>query len=212
MKIKDVCIQTQLTERAVRFYVQQGLLTPSSKRHNSRTYLDFSPEDIARLDTISTLRRAGFTLEEIRSMEQNYSSNVGTAVHALTKRLLASASLYDRLARTHWEEADTVEAYAALLRDGVRSRPLPASDNPQGIIKDWKRRSWITNLTMVLFALLGWRLWMVLMVPIDEFLFSCGLSVLSVFLILLGFPVLALPFALVVGQKCGDWLGEHLFF
>ena len=49
MKLKEVCVQTGLTERAVRFYVQEKLVVPLAQRRGGRTWLDFSPADVERL-------------------------------------------------------------------------------------------------------------------------------------------------------------------
>ena len=42
MKMKEVCAATGLTERAVRFYVQEKLVSPLAQRRGGRTWLDFS--------------------------------------------------------------------------------------------------------------------------------------------------------------------------
>lgn len=68
MKIKEVCGRTGLTERAVRFYLEKGLLSPQSAWRNGRTYLDFTGEDVTRLLQIAALRRYGFPVEAIREM------------------------------------------------------------------------------------------------------------------------------------------------
>ena len=90
MKIKEVCVQTGLTERAVRFYVQEKLVVPLAQRRGGRTWLDFSPADVDRLKAISTLRKAGFTLEEIRSMTHDFRKNAPEAAFALRQRLRES--------------------------------------------------------------------------------------------------------------------------
>ena len=90
MKIKEVCVQTGLTERAVRFYVQQRLLSPQAQPRGGRTWLDFSPADVDRLRAIATLRKAGFTLEEIRSMTHDFRKNAPEAAFALRQRLRES--------------------------------------------------------------------------------------------------------------------------
>lgn len=68
MKMKEICEATGLTERAVRFYVQEQLVMPHTQRRGGRTWLDFSETDVERLRAIAVLRKAGFTIEEIRSM------------------------------------------------------------------------------------------------------------------------------------------------
>ncbi len=71
MKMKEVCRQTGLTERAVRFYLEKGLAAPQSDWKNGRTYFEFAEEDVLHLKQIAALRRYGFSVEEIREMEQD---------------------------------------------------------------------------------------------------------------------------------------------
>ena len=65
MKIKEICEKTGLTERAVRLYLERGLLHPASERRRGRTYYEYSEADLARLREIAALRGRGFSLEEI---------------------------------------------------------------------------------------------------------------------------------------------------
>ena len=69
MKIKAVCQETGLTPRTIRFYEAQGLIAPASETRNGRQYREYSPEDLAALQHIAALRRAMFSLEEIRRMQ-----------------------------------------------------------------------------------------------------------------------------------------------
>ena len=73
MKMREVCRRTGLTERTVRFYVEQGLLNPATDRMNGRTYLTFSEDDIAVLEDLATLRRAQFSIGEIAELQQDFS-------------------------------------------------------------------------------------------------------------------------------------------
>jgi len=73
MKMREVCRRTGLTERTVRFYVEQGLLNPATDRMNGRTYLNFSEEDIAVLEDLATLRRAQFSIGEIAELQGDFS-------------------------------------------------------------------------------------------------------------------------------------------
>lgn len=69
MKIKDVCIQTGLTDRAVRFYVEKGLLDTRSNTANGRINREYSAENIEELKDISKLRQAGFSIQDIIEMQ-----------------------------------------------------------------------------------------------------------------------------------------------
>lgn len=69
MKIKDVCQKTGLTDRAIRFYIEKGLLQTQSQLVNGRISRDFSEEDVAILIDISKLRKAGFSISDIAKMQ-----------------------------------------------------------------------------------------------------------------------------------------------
>lgn len=71
MKIKEVCARTGLTERAVRLYLEKGLLSPESCWRQGRTYREYGEEDVARLQEISALRSVGFSLEEIGALQRD---------------------------------------------------------------------------------------------------------------------------------------------
>ena len=68
MKISDVCRRTGLTKRTVRFYLECGLVSPKVEYRNERSYKEYSEEDIQRLTTIAGLRRARFSISQIKFM------------------------------------------------------------------------------------------------------------------------------------------------
>lgn len=71
MKIKEVMNQTRLPENTIRFYESKGLIVPETQRRNGRTYHEFSQENVRELQHIISLRRANFTIEEIRRMQRS---------------------------------------------------------------------------------------------------------------------------------------------
>jgi len=70
MKINEVCKRTGLSERAIRFYVEKGLLTPKSQIINGRTTIEYSEADIKVLKDIATLRNAEFSIADILAMQK----------------------------------------------------------------------------------------------------------------------------------------------
>ncbi len=67
--MKEVCQQTGLTDRSVRYYIECGLLTPSSKdNYAGRKNYTFTREDVERLEKIKVLRGAGFGVEQIKDL------------------------------------------------------------------------------------------------------------------------------------------------
>ena len=207
MKMKEVCARTGLTERAVRFYVQEGLVSPASQRRGGRTWLDFDEADVARLKAVAALRKAGFTLEEIRSMGTDFRQNAPAAAFALRRRLQEAIEAHQRLARTDPVQAEDLEGYAALLEREVRDRPLPPSDQK----KRPSRLNWpdiVEWTSMAACALVMLRLYVWLL---DRLSWSSPLLdlLLNPFTLILAFPVLFLPVALVLGSRLGKWLCRH---
>ena len=199
MKMKEVCTQTGLTERAVRFYVQEQLVLPQAQRRGGRTWLDFSPADIDRLKAIVTLRKAGFTVEEIRTMAQDFRKNAPIAAFALQRRLQEAIDAYDKLRFTDTARADDLEDYAALLEREVHRQPLPSSDQVRaGMegVSDWVE--WLCMLGMV------YLFWRVYSWGMDQMFF-----ITNILIFLMPFVILFLPAALILGSKAGKWLCRH---
>lgn len=70
MKIKEVSEKTGLTERAIRLYIDEGLIAPSvNESYSGRRNVDFSHEDVERLKSISVLRKAEFSIGEIKLLQ-----------------------------------------------------------------------------------------------------------------------------------------------
>ena len=207
MKMKEVCTQTGLTERAVRFYVQQKLFTPQAQRRGGRLWLDFSPADVDRLRAIAILRKAGFTLEEIRSMIADFQTNAPEAAFALRQRLRESIESYERLSRTDTGEADNLEDYAVLLEREVRSTPLPRRDLRPASRLNWE--SILETLFMILCVYGAWRLYAFLWDVLSDASFYVAFAAWNPLMVILPFVVLILPIALVVGSKLGKWVYRH---
>ena len=72
MRMKDVLARTGLSDRAVRLYIENGLLSPRQEsNYAGRKSITFSEEDVEALEVIATLRRAGFSLSDIRRMQED---------------------------------------------------------------------------------------------------------------------------------------------
>lgn len=69
MKIKTVCEKTGLTDRTIRYYIEEGLITPSfTENYLGRKSFDFSDDDISKLCDIATLRNFDFSISEINKL------------------------------------------------------------------------------------------------------------------------------------------------
>ncbi|MCD8141763.1 MAG: MerR family transcriptional regulator [Clostridiales bacterium] len=64
MKINEAEALVGITRKNIRFYEQEGLLTP--RRNQANGYRDYGEEDVARLQQIKLLRKLGMPLSDIR--------------------------------------------------------------------------------------------------------------------------------------------------
>ena len=208
MKMKEVCAQTGLTERAVRFYVQEKLVVPLAQRRGGRTWLDFSPTDVDRLKAISTLRKAGFTLEEIRSMIEDFQKNASGAAFSLRQRLQTAIDAYDKLRFTDTAQASGLEDYAALLEREVKGRPIPESDRVHGNSDSWL--TGVESFCMVWAVYYMFRLYVFLLDHFSDYSALLQAAAWNPLVFVLLFVVIPLPIALVLGSKAGKWICRHL--
>lgn len=87
MKIKAVCEATGLTDRTVRFYIEEGLVTPKyQQNYLGRKTFDFSDEDIKTLESIAIFRKYGFSVAEIKEIYEQPENIISMAQQA-KKRL-----------------------------------------------------------------------------------------------------------------------------
>ena len=206
MKMKEVCAQTGLTERAARFYVQEKLVVPLAQRRGGRTWLDFSPADVDRLKAISTLRKAGFTLEEIRAMIEDFQKNASGAAFSLRQRLQAAIDAYDKLRFTDTAQASGLEDYAALLEREVKGRPIPESDR----VHTGTDSSQVESFCMVWAVYYMFRLYVFLLDHFSDYSVLLQAAAWNPLVFVLLFVVIPLPIALVLGSKAGKWICRHL--
>lgn len=66
MKINEVETLVNITKKNIRFYEEQGLLSP--QRNTENGYRNYNEEDVQTLRQIKLLRKLGVPIEEIRQM------------------------------------------------------------------------------------------------------------------------------------------------
>lgn len=66
MKINEVESLVGITKKNIRFYEEQGLLSP--KRNSDNSYRDYGEEEVQTLQRIKLLRKLGVPIDEIRQM------------------------------------------------------------------------------------------------------------------------------------------------
>ena len=125
MRIKELEEMLKISRSNIRFYEKQGLFTPERKDNN---YRDYTESDVEELKRIIVLRKMGFTVEEIRSIDQgelDFKESVENARIRLEneiEQLNGSLKMLNQASKEHtsFEEIDTNE-YWEKLTDSERS-------------------------------------------------------------------------------------------
>ena len=121
MKINEVETQVGITKKNIRFYEEQGLLSP--RRNSENGYRDYGEAEVAILRRIKLMRKLGVPLEEIRRMQAGGTVADGMRRHLVTlererKSLEQSIQLCGSL-KDREERLDALDA-AALLEEMER--------------------------------------------------------------------------------------------
>ena len=121
MKINEVEAQVGITKKNIRFYEEQGLLSP--RRNSENGYRDYGETEVAVLRQIKLMRKLGVPLEEIRKMQAGGTVADGMRRHLVTlereqKSLEQSIQLCQSL-KDREERLDALDA-AALLEEMER--------------------------------------------------------------------------------------------
>ena len=132
MKIKTVCEMTGLTDRTVRYYIEEQLISPDyTENYVGRKTFCFSDGDIAQLQNIAVLRKFGFTIGELREMLTD-PHRILPLTKALQERkettIAEETALLHALQRIKETAPETVADLAAELSAPVQTGTLPQED------------------------------------------------------------------------------------
>ena len=140
MKINEVEAQVGITKKNIRFYEEQGLLSP--RRNSENGYRDYGEAEVAALRQIKLMRKLGVPLEEIRRMRAGGPVADGMRRHLVTlererksleQSIQLCQSLKDREERLNaldaaglLEEMDRLEQAGATFQDKQKNDLKPA--------------------------------------------------------------------------------------
>ncbi len=116
--MKDVCQQTGLTDRSVRYYIECGLLVPNSQdNYAGRKNYTFTREDVERLGKIKILRGAGFSVEQIKALflSRSTKDTVAERLQELETEREKSDRLLDLLQKADIDREVSLEELTIIL-------------------------------------------------------------------------------------------------
>lgn len=131
MTRKEVCRATGLSVKTLRLYEEKGLIIPTKERRNGREYREYTQELVEQLQQIVTLRRALFTMDEIKTMQQRPDAIPG--IFRDYQAWLESQERQFHLLRQAAEKISeqdlgSLEGLLSGLENAAEQLPLPAMD------------------------------------------------------------------------------------
>lgn len=137
MRIKTVSEITGLTSRAIRVYIDEKLISPHfTENYLGRRSFDFSEKDIHALQEIATLRKYGFSIDEIRKIIVDAANSI-EVIESVKKRTQKQIEEYrtclSALSRVEDNKAYSVSELAEILSQTETELTIPA-EVPRGNI------------------------------------------------------------------------------
>lgn len=142
MKMKEVLAQTGLTDRAVRLYIDNGLIAPDiEENYSGRKNIEFSQSDIDRLKNIALLRKIGFSIPDIKEISQG-GENTKTIIEAFIQQkqenIESDTLILEQIKNISLDSKITMESLCLQLSSAAENKQVPKEDLQ--LPKEEKRR------------------------------------------------------------------------
>ena len=155
MKIKQVCEITGLTDKTIRFYIDNKLITPHcTENHLGRRSFTFNEENLKELDDIATLRKAGFSVVQIKEIQRHKenSKEIIAEIMAFKERQIEENKLINAaLSQLESDRAYSVREIAEVLRESGKDKEVLQDEDDIWYILI----KWIKLIMIVLWLLSG---------------------------------------------------------
>ena len=161
MKIKEVISKTGLTDRAIRLYIEYGLVMPENqKSYNGRNNYNFTQEDVDCFEQIAMLRKADFSLEQIKKLKSGGEPAREVLLEYLSAKqesVVMGQRIVEALKDFSEQEAVTLESVCAKINESIENTPLPEADKKPTKgerVEKWLMRS-IATVFLAFWGLFG---------------------------------------------------------
>lgn len=133
MKIKEVIEKTKLTDRAIRFYIDNGLVSPGiEENYSGRKNIEFSENDIERLSQIALLRKAGFSISDIKEIisdDEKIKEIVKKFIEESEEEIKRKSEVVEKLKTISFDEKVSLKTLCERLSDTVKENDIPKEDS-----------------------------------------------------------------------------------
>lgn len=132
MKIKEVIKETGLTDRAIRLYIENDLVKPEcDENYNGRKSIDFSERDVEQLNNIAILRKADFSISQIKALQmggETAQQTIKEYINATNEKIQLNTEIVEKIGTLADEENITVEIICERLSSNLENENVPAED------------------------------------------------------------------------------------
>lgn len=131
MQIHEVCKQTGLTKRTIRFYIEKGLIAPSIVNKNGKDFREYSKEDVEELVEIRDLRKLLFSIEEIVAIKQgilNIKELINVHSNELEKMVQNQMEVIEVLKQLEEQQIQDMRSLSAHLKKMMNKLEIPKED------------------------------------------------------------------------------------
>lgn len=132
MKMKEVLERTGLTDRAVRLYIANELVSPECTRgYTGRNNYEFSEADVEVLKKIALLRKADFSIEQIKALQEGGEAARGALEEYLKEKreeFKRDGLILEALAGLPGDAQPDLDDICRRLTEGFRAKQVPKED------------------------------------------------------------------------------------
>ncbi|MBR2953866.1 MAG: MerR family transcriptional regulator [Clostridia bacterium] len=132
MKIKEVIKETGLTDRAIRLYMENDLIKPEyDENYNGRKSIDFSENDVVQLKNIATLRKADFSIQEIKDLQsggETAQQIVKDYIKRTNDKIQFNTEIIEKIGTLADEKNITIEIICEKLSNNLADEKVPVED------------------------------------------------------------------------------------
>lgn len=132
MKIKEVIEKTNLTDRAIRLYIDNALVSPGiEESYSGRKNIEFSEKDVERLSQIALLRKAGFSISDIKEIisdNEKIEEVVRKFIEETDEEIKSKTEVVEKLKDISFDEKISLEILCEKLSESVEEIKVPEED------------------------------------------------------------------------------------
>lgn len=152
MKIKQVIKETGLTDRAIRLYMENDLINPEyDENYNGRKSIDFSVNDVEQLKNIALLRKADFSIQEIKTLQMGGGTAQQTVkdyIKRVKEKIQFNTEIMEKIGALADEENITIETICEKLSTNLEDEKVPIEDM-KAPVKERVMRAVFTTISTV---------------------------------------------------------------